>query len=42
VAGFPRIVTLHNLSMVPQGKDTDLLVMKGIAKTYQYLEEDKP
>ena len=42
VAGFPRIVTLHNLSMVPMGKDTDLLVMKGIAKTYQYLEEDKP
>ncbi len=42
VAGFPRIVTLHNLTMVPQGKDTDLLVMKGIAKTYQYLEEDKP
>lgn len=42
VAGFPRIVTLHNLSMVPMGKDTDLLVMKGIAKTYQYLEEDQP
>lgn len=42
VAGFPRIVTLHNLTMVPQGKGSDLLVMKGIAKTYQYLEEDKP
>ncbi|MFZ5493321.1 MAG: type 4a pilus biogenesis protein PilO [Pseudomonadota bacterium] len=42
VAGFPRIVTLHNLNMVPMGKDTDLLVMKGIAKTYQYLEEDQP
>lgn len=42
VAGFPRIVTLHNLSLVPAGKDTDLLTMKGIAKTYQYLEEDKP
>ena len=42
VAGFPRIVTLHNLGIVPMGKDSDLLVMKGIAKTYQYLEEDKP
>ncbi|HEX4857849.1 MAG TPA: type 4a pilus biogenesis protein PilO [Usitatibacteraceae bacterium] len=42
VAGFPRIVTLHNLTMVPQGKDTDLLVLRGTAKTYQYLEEDKP
>jgi type IV pilus assembly protein PilO len=42
VAGFPRIVTLHNIGLVPVGKDTDLLVMKGMAKTYQYLEEDKP
>ncbi len=42
VAGFPRIVTLHDLSLTPIGKDTDLLVMKGMAKTYQYLEEDKP
>lgn len=41
VAAFPRIVTLHDLSMTPAGKDTDLLVMKGMAKTYQYLEEDK-
>ncbi len=41
VAAFPRIVTLHDLSMTPAGKDTDLLVMKGLAKTYQYLEEDK-
>jgi len=42
VAAFPRIVTLHDLNLVPQGKDSDLLVMRGIAKTYQYLEEDKP
>lgn len=42
VAGFPRIVTLHDLSLTPIGKDSDLLVMKGMAKTYQYLEEDKP
>lgn len=42
VAAFPRIVTLHNIGLTPVGKDTDLLVMKGMAKTYQYLEEDKP
>lgn len=42
VAGFPRIVTLHDLSLTPAGKDTELLVMTGMAKTYQYLEEDKP
>lgn len=42
VAGFPRIVTLHDLSLTPAGKDTELLVMRGMAKTYQYLEEDKP
>ncbi|WP_372717040.1 type 4a pilus biogenesis protein PilO [Immundisolibacter sp.] len=42
VAGFPRIVTLHDLSIIPVGKDSDLLVMKGTAKTYQYLDEDKP
>lgn len=41
VAAFPRIVTLHDLSMTPAGKDSDLLIMKGMAKTYQYLEEDK-
>lgn len=42
VAGFPRIVTLHDLTLTPTGKDTELLVMRGMAKTYQYLEEDKP
>ncbi|MBC7162392.1 type 4a pilus biogenesis protein PilO [Immundisolibacter sp.] len=42
VAGFPRIVTLHDLSLTPVGKDSNLLVMKGMAKTYQYQDEDKP
>ena len=42
VAAFPRIVTLHDLTLTPLGKDSDLLVMRGLAKTYQYLEEDKP
>lgn len=41
VASFPRIVTLHNLSMTPVGKDSDLLTMRGMAKTYQYQEEDE-
>ena len=41
VAAFPRIVTLHNITLTPLGKDSDLLVMRGLAKTYQYLEEDK-
>jgi type IV pilus assembly protein PilO len=42
VAAFPRIVTLHDLTLAPRDKDSDLLVMRGLAKTYQYLEEDKP
>jgi type IV pilus assembly protein PilO len=42
VAAFPRIVTLHNLTLAPLGTNSDLLVMRGLAKTYQYLEEDKP
>jgi type IV pilus assembly protein PilO len=42
VAAFPRIVTLHDLTLAPLAKDSDFLVMRGLAKTYQYLEEDKP
>jgi type IV pilus assembly protein PilO len=42
VASFPRIVTLHDITLTPVGKDSDLLVMKAMAKTYQYLDEDKP
>lgn len=42
VAAFPRIVTMHDLTLAPLDKDSDLLVMRGLAKTYQYLEEDKP
>lgn len=38
VAAFPRIVTLHDLSVAPSG---DGLVMRGTAKTYRYLEEDE-
>ena len=41
VAAFPRIVTMHDLSMTPVGADSDLLIMRGVAKTYQYQEEDE-
>lgn len=41
VASFPRIVTLHNLTMTPAGNGNDLLIMRGMAKTYQYQEEDE-
>ena len=38
VAGFPRIVTMHNLNLI---KNEDKLVLVGTAKTYRYLDEDK-
>lgn len=45
LAALPRIVTLHNISIVPRGKgrknedqDTELL-LAATAKTYRYLEE---
>lgn len=38
VAAFPRIVTLHNLTITPSG---DKLAMTGMAKTYRYLDEDE-
>lgn len=38
VAAFPRIVTLHNLTITPSG---DKLSMTGMAKTYRYLDEDE-
>lgn len=43
VAGLPRIVTLHNVTIKRKGsKDqSSLLTMDMIAKTYRYLEEDE-
>jgi len=40
VAALPRIVILHNLSMVPLAKDGDKMSMDITAKTYRYLDED--
>ncbi len=40
VASFPRIVTLHNLSMLPLSKGGGKMTMDIVAKTYRYLDED--
>jgi type IV pilus assembly protein PilO len=39
VAALPRIVTQHDITIKPRGKDSDLLVMEATAKTYRYLDE---
>ncbi len=42
IAALPRIVTLHNIEIKPQGKDSsDELVLDVTAKTYRYLDEDE-
>ncbi len=43
VAALPRIVTLHDIEIVPRTKDAgfDDLTMNVTAKTYRYLEEDE-
>lgn len=46
VAKLSRIVTLHNLQMMPAAKDDkqarkDLLVMEAVAKTYRYMDADE-
>jgi len=46
VASLPRIVTLHDVSIIPMAAKGDkkdkksMLVMEATAKTYRYLEED--
>ena len=43
LAALPRIVTIHNIQMVPgggKGADTGKLKLNAVAKTYRYLEED--
>jgi type IV pilus assembly protein PilO len=40
VASLPRIVTLHDFSISVKGKDSGLLSLKILAKTYRYNEED--
>jgi len=39
VAALPRIVTLHDFSIVPN-KEGDRLIMEATAKTYRYIDED--
>jgi len=43
IAALPRIVTLHDVEIVPKGKDAafDELVMNVTAKTYRYLDEEE-
>lgn len=43
IAALPRIVTLHDISIEPKGKDPgfDELVLNVTAKTYRYLDEDE-
>lgn len=43
IAALPRIVTLHDVSIVPAGKDAppDTLQLDVTAKTYRYLDEEE-
>jgi type IV pilus assembly protein PilO len=41
VAALPRIVTLHDINITPEGKDVfDSLSIEVTAKTYRYLDEE--
>lgn len=41
IAALPRIVTLHNINISPESRDTyDELTMEVTAKTYRYLDEE--
>lgn len=42
IAALPRIVTLHDIEISPQQKDsgTDKLILNVTAKTYRYLDDD--
>jgi len=43
IAALPRIVTLHDISIVPESKDAgpDRLTLDVIAKTYRYLDDSE-
>lgn len=43
IAALPRIVTLHDIEIIQQSKDTsaDALVLNVTAKTYRYLEDQE-
>ena len=41
IAALPRIVTLHDITITPEDKDTyDSLSMEVTAKTYRYIDEE--
>ncbi len=41
VAALPRIVTLHDINITPEGKDVfDSLSLEVTAQTYRYLDEE--
>ena len=40
IAALPRIVTLHNLTMLPLGKDSDKMSLSITAKTYRYFDQE--
>lgn len=42
IAALPRIVTLHDINITPEGQGTfDQLSIEVTAKTYRYLDEDR-
>ena len=43
IAALPRIVTLHDISILPEGKDSgpDRLTLDVTAKTYRYLDDSE-
>ncbi len=40
IAALPRIVTLHNLTMAPMGKDSGKMSLTITAKTYRYFDQE--
>lgn len=40
LAALPRIVTIHDVHIKPQGKGSDQLVLDATARTYRYLDEE--
>lgn len=41
VAALPRIVTLHNIKLVPDEDNSTSMTMRALAKTYRYLDDEQ-
>jgi len=41
LAALPRIVTIHDVNILPSDEEDGKLVMQATAKTYRYLEEEE-